>query len=147
MPRLLLSALISWLAMVALIAIVVGSGLYPRRIGDPDIRTYGELAETIVFFTAIPLLVIASVLFAPLMLLWRRVGGRGGTRIANVVIGASLVLPTVTIISALSLVLGVKIRGPVPFDWLVVLTWGGLVFGLTLPVATTSRADAVHQTN
>ena len=124
--------------MLALIAAIVGSGLYPPRIGDPDIRTYGELATTLVFFTAVPLLAITSVLFAPLMWLWRRYGGWGGwggTRLANGIIGASLALPTVAIIAAIGTLIGTRTRGPVPLDWLVLLAFGGLVFGLTLPDA------------
>jgi hypothetical protein len=145
--RLWLSAILSWVAMVAAIMVAAGAEWLANGPRDPDIHHWTEFVFLVVMVASIPLLLISIGVFLPLMLAFERLGGWRSSRAVNGVVGAALVLPAVAVIAAVSTLLGWHIRGPVPLWWALLLAFGGLVFGLSTPTSRTTLTNAPNATN
>jgi len=152
LSRLFFSAILSWLAMVAAITVAAGAEWLGNGSGDPDIHHWTEFLLLIVVGTSIPLLLISIGVFLPLMLAFERFGGWRSSRVANSVAGTALALPTVAVIAAVTTLLGWHTRGPVSLRWVLLLAFGGLVFGVSMPASRTTltpppEPHAPHELN
>lgn len=133
--RLWWSAILSWLAMLGLTAFAVGSGLWPRAIGDPEIRGgHLELAALDIVVMAAPLFLICFCVFRPFMVIAvRREVWRPG-RVWNSLMGITLVVPAFMVIALVGRIAGWGHRGgPLPLDFVILIAFGGLIFGATMP--------------
>lgn len=143
-PRLWLSALLAWVAMLAAILIVVSAGMLGDGLQDPDIHSHAELAVAIVMVTAVPLLLTVVAVFAPIMYLFGLASQGHASRPARALVGLAMTLPACVVFFLVSRMTTPRHAATLIEDAaslmahpgqllpvLILLAFGGLVFGLT----------------